>query len=584
MYSVVFFLWMCLALHADENELKNAASPYLRQHSSNPVLWHEWSEKSFDLARKLHKPVFLSIGYSTCHWCHVMERESFSDEQVSRLLNRYFVAIKVDKEELPFVDIYYQRLFSQTQGHYGGWPLHVILTPDKKVFYMTGYIPKYDTPRQKGFLTLLPKLHALFEEKNALASAIDTFSMKTKHLASMTSVSKKRLLEDLANSFKSIYDDFNGGFGDAPKFLQPQKMLLLMDVAKSLHDDELIKMLYETLHVTALRGIYDSVEGGWFRYSVDASWEIPHFEKMLYTQAEMILLYAKAFQSTHDPLYKKVVQESVAMLDRHFHAASGGYFSALDADSAGKEGTYYLFSTAEMYNALQHCKNKGLLKTALGAEEWPNFHNMVHISLSGVKRPVCWKEIREELLTLRRRKKLPFRDEKINTAWNAMLAEALYEASGIDESYRKKADDIVAVIERKLFDKGRLYHYFIDTKRPQTNELLEDYAFYAATLLKKYTLTLDANDLAFARYLLLHAKDTFFKNGVLLLSDAPLAVPAKPQDKYYTSAYGKYLLDILHYCELTHDAKMCRFGKKLLQLERVESDAPSHARAFLEFE
>ncbi len=575
MYLVALFLFF-LFLHVDANELEKASSPYLRQHKDNPVLWHEWSKQSFDLARRLDKPVFLSIGYSTCHWCHVMERDSYSDEKVAALLNRYFIPIKVDKEELPFIDIYFQRLFLHAKGHYGGWPLHVVLTPNKKAFFMTGYIPK------REFFSLLPKLHQLYKNKKKLALAEESYFVEKKESTLSTSLEKKALLHSLEDSFKEEYDDLNGGFGDAPKFLQPQKMLLLMDVAKALQSEELNEMLYETLDAEALRGIYDSVEGGWFRYSVDASWEIPHFEKMLYTQAEMILLYAKAYKKSKKPLYKKVVVESVAMLKRHFFLENGGYASALDAESETKEGGYYLFSLDEMQNAVAKCEDKNSIKAALGASEWPNFHSMVHVSLNGRKRPACWRRVQKALFAFRMQKKPPFRDEKVNTVYNAMLAEALYEAGSIDEVYKKRADAIVSMIARKLFDKGRLYHYVIGNRRPQLNEMLEDYAFYIAALLKRYRLTLDPKDLSFAHYLLLHAKDTFFKSGVLLLSNATFAVKAKSEDKYYTSAYGKYVQDLMCYCELTHDEKVCRFAKKLLRLQRPNHNTPALTRAFLQ--
>ncbi len=360
MHHVVFLLLLFVSLRG--NELEHAASPYLQQHKDNPVKWHIWSEKTFELAKKEHKPIFLSIGYSTCHWCHVMERESFDDKEVAALLNRYFIAVKVDREELPFVDAYFQELFKVVKHRYGGWPLSIFMTPEKDVFYMAGYIPKHKKFSQEGFIRLLPRLHLLYEDKTKLQRRIETIKIKSK--TNLESPKKPDLLE-LEKSFKREYDDIYGGFGTSAKFPQPQKLQLLLDVALALDDKELEEAFFTTLDAMATKGIYDSIDGGWFRYSVEASWEIPHFEKMLYTQAELVALYARAYELKKKPLYKKVVQETVAMLDRRFRSKEGLYFSASDAQSQGKEGGYYLFTQKELHEAFNELKETKDLKEAL---------------------------------------------------------------------------------------------------------------------------------------------------------------------------------------------------------------------------
>ena len=572
-YIALFFLFL---LPLFGNELQNATSPYLQQHKDNPVAWHIWSERTFELAKKENKPIFLSIGYSTCHWCHVMERESFTDKEVAKLLNRYFVSIKVDKEELPFVDAYYQRLFKQLKHRYGGWPLSIFMTPSKRVFYMAGYIPKYKKYGQEGFMHLLPRLHTLYHDKKRLDEQI----AKYMQAVSEDTAAKKPKLIELKRAFLTAYDDIYGGFGTSAKFPQPQKLQLLLDVASALHDKELKEAFFTSLDAMATKGIYDSVDGGWFRYSVDASWEIPHFEKMLYSEAELIELYARAYRTRPKALYKKVVVETVAMLDEHFRSDEGVYYSASDAESDGREGGYYTFTPKELQQALKGVQDAKALKAALD-DLLPNFDERIHISLESSSRPKGFKRLREKLHNIRKKRTFPFVDRKINLAWNAMLAETLYKASFVKPDYTKKADFIMMILQKSLFDKGRLYHYMIDGKRVQQSELLEDYSFFAGALLAKYEKELDGESLHFAKYLLLHARDTFYKNGTFVLDNSGFDVKASLDDKYYTSAYGKYMLDLVQYCHLSGEKRMCGFAKELLKKLPLGIDTPAATRAFL---
>ena len=575
MQAIIFFLVLFVGV-VFGNELQYAASPYLQQHKNNPVAWHIWSERTFELAKKENKPIFLSIGYSTCHWCHVMERESFTDKDVAALLNRFFVSIKVDKEELPFVDAYYQRLFKEVKHRYGGWPLSVFMTPDKRVFYLAGYIPKYKKYGQEGFMHLLPKLNALYHDKKKLQKQIAMIEGMKRDKKTV----KIPKLAQLKQEFLREYDDIYGGFGTGAKFPQPQKLQLLLDVALRLHDKELKEAFFATLDAMATKGIYDSVDGGWFRYSIDASWEIPHFEKMLYSQAELIKLYARAYKLRKKPLYKKVIKETTAMLDRRFLSPEGLYYSASDAESNAEEGGYYLFTKEELYKALEGLKNADAIKSALG-DALPNFNEKIHISLESTKRPAGFEVFQKRLQNLRQKRAFGFIDHKLNLAWNAMLAEALYSASYLDPSYVHKADFIMTNLQKYLFDKGRLYHYRIEAKRIKQDELLEDYSFFAAALLAKYKQELDGESLQFAKYLLIHARDTFYKKGEFVLDNSGFDVKVSLDDKYYTSAYGKYLFDLVQYCHLSGEKKMCVFAKNLLQKLPLGINTPAATRAFL---
>ena len=565
------FLLCFFSLLLFGNELENAASPYLQQHKDNPVKWHIWSEKTFELAKKEHKPIFLSIGYSTCHWCHVMERESFADKDVAELLNRYFIAIKVDKEELPFVDAYFQQLFKKVKKRYGGWPLSIFMTPQKRVFYMAGYIPKFKKYGQEGFMHLLPRLHRLYLDKQALQKQIDQIEKAAKESV----IGKTPKLSELKTAFLSEYDELYGGFGEDAKFPQPQKLQLLLDVASALKDKELEAAFFTTLDAMATKGIYDSVDGGWFRYSVEASWERPHFEKMLYNQAELIELYARASKVHSKPLYKKVIDETISMLDSRFRSPEGLYYSASDAESHGEEGGYYLFSEEELQKALKGLQNKDALLDALDGGE-ANFDGLVHIFLEDCYRPKGFEMLQKRVENIRKKRASPFIDRKINLAWNAMLAQALYEAG-----YTKKADEMLATLQKKLFDKGRLYHYMIGGKRIEQSEMLEDYAFFIGALLKRYEKEQDKRSLEFVKYLLHHAKDTFFKQGRFVLDNSGFDVNAQLDDKYYTSAYGEYLLDLAVYCRASADKRLCAFTKKQFAKLPLGIDTPAATRAFL---
>ncbi len=572
-FVISFFLFFLPLLG---NELKDASSPYLQQHKNNPVSWHNWSDDAFRLAKKENKPIFLSIGYSTCHWCHVMERESFEDEEVADLLNRYFIAIKVDKEELPFVDTYFQNLFRSVKHRYGGWPLSIFMTPEKRVFYLAGYIPKYKKYGQEGFIHLLPRLHALYLDRLSLQKHI----AEIEKTAIESTTPKRPRLNELKKTFLAEYDDIYGGFGTSAKFPQPQKLRLLLDVALILKDKELEEAFFDTLDAMATKGIYDSIDGGWFRYSIDASWEIPHFEKMLYNQAELIKLYARAYTIRPKPLYKKVITETITMLDRRFQSEEKLYFSASDAESEAKEGGYYLFTQKELQEALAGLKNENRLKKALG-DYVPNFDKRIHISLESSVRPQGFDVLQERLRKVREKRVFPFIDKKINLAWNAMLAEALYEAAVIDNFYKEKADKMVATLQKYLFDKGRLYHYMIDGHRVIQSELLEDYSFFTGVLLAKYKKEMDKKSLDFAKYLLLHARDLFYKKGHFLLDNSGFSVEVSLDDKYYTSAYGKYLLDLVKYCHLSGEKKFCTFARKLLEKIPLDIDTPAATCAFL---
>jgi uncharacterized protein YyaL (SSP411 family) len=568
-------------LHA--NQLKNATSPYLLQHSHNPVEWLSWEGEAFQKAKQEKKPLFASIGYSTCHWCHVMAKESFENKKIAKLLNDNFISIKVDREELPQVDALYQELFLKVKGRRGGWPLSVFMTPKGEVFYITGYIPAHDKSSAEGFDTLIPKLTQLFSDKKALSSAIK--KLKCSETAKLTTNDTNISLDTLRKSLNESFDTNHYGFGNGAKFPQAAKLSLMLDLALLQHDIQLQNNFYKTLDAMALHGLYDQTEGGFFRYSTDMVWEIPHFEKMLYNQAELITLYTRAYNFSHKPLYKEVVQESISMVNKRFKK-DDLYWSASNADSEREEGGFFTYTKEEIMKALEHNKHKEEIVEALGFIIEGNFKDKVHLGFESDVRPKGFTAFKEELQKIRAKKIYPFIDKKINTAWNAMMIEALYKASSTNKKYKIMADNSLAVVTKLMFQRGELYHQTLLGLEPKQKGLLEDYSFLISALISGYEVDYDEAKLDFAEYLLSAAKERFYKNGIWYLSDDSLKVKARTDDKYYTAALSKMIQNILQLASLKaafRYEKEANKTIKYLQQELLEkqSETPALAKAYL---
>lgn len=338
------------------NRLINEKSPYLLQHAYNPVDWYPWGEEAFDKAKLEDKPVFLSIGYSTCHWCHVMERESFEDEEVAALLNARFVAIKVDREERPDIDNFYMRVCQALTGA-GGWPLTVLLAPDKRAFFAGTYFPKHQQYGRMGMMELLAVIGdtwtqnraALLEQSNAVTEAIlQAADSKVAGAARIT----EELIESAYQNLKYNFDEKYGGFGDAPKFPTPHTLLFLLRYWRQTGVPGALSMVEKTLSAMDNGGIQDHLGGGFSRYSTDRRWLVPHFEKMLYDNALLLLAYAEAYQCTKKEMYAATARRIVDYVRRDMSDASGGFYSAEDADSEGVEGKYYVFTHREIIETL----------------------------------------------------------------------------------------------------------------------------------------------------------------------------------------------------------------------------------------
>ena len=339
------------------NKLEFEKSPYLLQHANNPVNWYSWTDEAFNNAKEEDKPIFLSIGYSTCHWCHVMAHESFEDTTVAEILNKNFISIKVDREERPDIDNIYMKFCQMITGS-GGWPLTIIMTPDKKPFFAATYIPKKGRFGQNGMLEILPKIKKLWD--NDKDKLIDSSKEITNNLKiqlenqNEKKIIDKKILDQAYESLLTSYDELHGGFNIAPKFPTPHNLLFLLRYWKKTNTKYALKMVEQTLTDMYQGGIYDHVGYGFHRYSTDRQWILPHFEKMLYDQAMLIIAYTEAYQATKNPLFKKIAREIISYILRDLKSNEGGFYSAEDADSEGVEGKYYTWS----YNELQKILTK----------------------------------------------------------------------------------------------------------------------------------------------------------------------------------------------------------------------------------
>ena len=582
-YVTLFLIFFLSPSQLLTNELRKETSPYLLQHADNPVNWMPWGKKAFAKAQKENKPIFLSIGYSTCHWCHVMERESFINKKIAKLLNRYFISVKVDREELPQVDAYYQKIYRNFSGRIGGWPLTVFMTAQKEPFFITTYIPPNRRSYAEGMDTLLGRLYKIYSDKKELKKSIQI--IKEGEKSKKTIENKKLSLVSLQRDMKRKYDEIYEGFGQGKKFPEASRIQLMLDLSEFAKDSALRENAFTMLDTMALRGLYDHVDGGFFRYSVDAAWEIPHFEKMLYNQAELIELYSRAYLLNPKPLYKKIVLETIVMSERRFEK-DGLFWSASDADLMGEEGGYYTFTLQEIEEALKNNPHKKKIQDSLEMFENGNFEGKEHLNFFTSKRPKGFYSFRKALQRIRAKRVYPFIDKKINTAWNAMMIEALFKASTLHKPLVREAKKSLDSLIDTLFINRELYHQTLIGKIPQQKAILEDYAFLIGALIAAYEVDYNETHIHFAEYLLMQAKEKFYKNGIWYLSDDGLKVPAGTNDKYYTSAQAKILEDIMKLSALKSSfryEKIVQISMNNLRSTLVEKQSitPGLARLYL---
>ncbi len=539
------------------NRLISEKSPYLLQHAHNPVDWYPWGEEAFQAAANEDKPVFLSIGYSTCHWCHVMAHESFEDQQVADLMNRAFVCIKVDREERPDIDQMYMRAAQAMTGR-GGWPLTVIMTAEKKPFFAATYIPKSGRFGQAGMMEIIPKIQELWEKSrdDLLASADQILdhlkqgqSLVRPSAAGAQAALDESLLKRGFEALASIYDPQNGGFGGAPKFPAPHNLFFLLRFWKRSNDESALEMVESTLQAMRMGGIYDHLGFGFHRYSTDAEWSVPHFEKMLYDQALMAIAYTEAYQATRREEYARTVREILEYVSRDMTSEEGGFFSAEDADSEGEEGRYYIWSAEELKASLKE-EDFRLLIRLFDIYESGNFERGMNIlrERSSLKdaasvlriseEELCsrWDSIRARLLAERDKRAHPQKDDKILVDWNGLMIAALAKASQAlgepkyAERARKAADFILK--EMRTAD-GRLLHRY--RSGADIPAYLDDYAFLVWGLLDLYETLFDAKYLLAADQLNRTMMEHFWDGehgGLFFTADDSIELPLRDKSFY----------------------------------------------------
>jgi uncharacterized protein YyaL (SSP411 family) len=498
------------------NRLVNESSPYLLQHATNPVDWYPWGKDAFEKAGKEDKPIFLSIGYSTCHWCHVMEHESFADAEVAALLNKYFVSVKVDREERPDIDQVYMAV-TQTLTGRGGWPNNVFLAPDKKPFFAGAYFPKQTRWGIPGLMELLPKIAALWENdrENVLKSAEQiTHLLANRTHSTPGDAFDRRILDKARNQLADIYDSHYGGFGQAPKFPTPHILTFLLRRYHHNEDAEALEMVENTLIRMRLGGINDHIGFGFHRYSTDGQWRVPHFEKMLYDQALLAMAYTEAYQATGKEFYARTVREILTYVLRDMTSNEGGFYSAQDADSEGVEGKFYLWTLpqiqkvlgkeeTEIFKKVYTIETKGNFITPEAAEtagsnilylknELPDLAVELGVSEKQLQRRM--NKNREILFKERKKRVPPFKDDKILTDWNGLMIAALATAGLVLEESRYTVAAVRAAdfLMLKLQDKNRR---LVKRYRKGIAGLpahLDDYAFVVWGFLELYEATLEA--------------------------------------------------------------------------------------------
>ena len=567
------------------NRLAHEQSPYLLQHKDNPVDWYPWGEAAFEKARREDKPIFLSIGYATCHWCHVMEHESFEDEEVARLMNEAFVPIKVDREERPDVDSIYMTVCQMMTGQ-GGWPLTVLMTPEQQPFYAATYLPKHGRFGRIGMMELVPRIEAVWqsEREKVLASAdhlTGLLRQANQHRAD-AGVLEEATIENAYGQLHERFDREHGGFGTAPKFPAPHNLLFLLRYGKRTGEASALRMVEQTLRAMRLGGVYDHVGYGFHRYSTDREWRLPHFEKMLYDQAMLAMAYTEAFQVTGNAAYRETADEVFTYVLRDMTAPEGGFYSAEDADSEGREGAFYVWTSAELRDVLGD-EEAALVADVYNVEEEGNFEEEATREKTGenvlfLRKPVAeiarekglgeaelrerLEAARETLFRHREARVHPGKDDKVLTDWNGLMIAALakaaaaFQTSGYAEAARRAAR---FVLEQLRAEDGRLLHRYRNGHAGIAAHL-DDYAFLAWGLLELYEATFEPEWLAEAARLAEEMQQRFWdeEHGGFYLTDVHgenlIVRPKEIYDGAIPSGNAAALLVLLRLGRLTGEA------------------------------
>ena len=567
------------------NSLINEKSPYLLQHAHNPVDWHAWSDKTFELARRQNKPVFLSIGYATCHWCHVMEKESFEDETTARYLNDTFICIKVDREERPDIDAVYMAVCQMLTGS-GGWPLNLFLTPDKKPFFAATYIPKNNRYGQAGLIELCEQVKKLWPSQiDKVNSSATSIAAGLDRAFSFVSADEpgESLLDHAYDLIWQNFDSRHGGFEGAPKFPTPHRLLFLLRCYHRSGEAKALNMVKKTLTAMRLGGIWDHVGFGFHRYATDARWLLPHFEKMLYDQALIAQTYLETYQITREPFYAQTAEEIFTYVLRDMTSAEGAFYSAEDADSEGEEGKFYVWHMDEFKQVLNG-KQRVPWEKIFNLQPDGNFEDEATKQKTGanilhLERPLHkwaeelnvapdelmeqWDTIRQKLYAHREKRVYPLKDDKILVDWNGLMIAALSQGARIlnKPAYMQAAEKSAQfVLNQMRADDGRLFHRFRDGQLAIAAQAA-DYAFLIHGLLNLYQATFNLSYAEEAVRLQEKMLADFWdpdNGGFYSTANDSEALPVRPKELYdgaMPSANSVSLLNLLWLSRLTGDPR-----------------------------
>ncbi|MBM7624901.1 thioredoxin domain-containing protein [Sporohalobacter salinus] len=558
----------------DPNHLINEQSPYLLQHAYNPVDWYTWSEEAFKKAKAEDKPIFLSIGYSTCHWCHVMERESFEDEEVAEILNKNFVAIKVDREERPDIDNIYMTICQTLTGR-GGWPLTVIMTPNKEPFFAGTYFPKEASKGQPGLIDILTRVKKAWKQKrqSLLESSEEILSVLRRTNNDRQDQSSTEQLRDLVDTaftnFESNFDEDYGGFGTAPKFPTPHNLMFLLRYWKLTDEEKALEMVKTTLDNMYRGGMYDHLGYGFARYSTDEKWLVPHFEKMLYDNALLAIIYLEAYQVTNKDKYADIAKEIFTYILRDMTSSEGGFYSAEDADSEGEEGKFYVWTPKEVKSILGEKRGKEFCQvydiTTDGNFEGKSIPNLINTELNKSEVDEEFAAERKELFRVRENRVHPHKDDKILTSWNGLMIAALAIGARIldDVSYQKAAKEAVEFIWQNLrrSEDGRLLARYRNGEAEYPG-YVDDYAFFIWGLIELYETSFETEYLEKALDLNKDLLEYFWdeKQGGLYFygydSEELLIRPKEIYDGAIPSGNSVATLNFLRLAKLIDDTKL----------------------------
>jgi uncharacterized protein YyaL (SSP411 family) len=568
------------------NRLAAESSPYLLEHADNPVDWYPWGDEALQRARGERKPILLSIGYSACHWCHVMARESFSDPQVAALMNQFFVPIKVDREERPDLDQVYMRAVQAMTGS-GGWPMTVFLLPDGTPFFAGTYFPPDDRHGMPSFRRVLLAVHDAFESRTEAveetAGQVRSF-LQRPSIPLASGALTTSLLDEAYARIASQYDEQQGGWGGAPKFPQAMVVDVVLRTFARNQEASALQMATHTLQAMAAGGIYDQLGGGFHRYSVDERWLVPHFEKMLYDNALLVRAYLDAWQVTKEPAFRRVVEETLGFVGRELRAPEGGFYASLDADSEGEEGKFYLWTLAELAAVLGP-ETAGRIARAFDVTAAGNFEGSNILHPVSPAASLMLDAVREPLMAERDRRVRPHRDEKVIAGWNGLMLRAVAEAGRVlaRDDLLEMAGANAEFLLTALQKDGRMRRSYKDG-RARLAGYLEDQAAVADGLLSLYEASFEPRWLEALRLLVKEMvaafwdeqQEAFFDTA----ADQPSLVvrPQDPTDNAIPSGTSMAIDVLLRAGRLLDEPSWSAMGQRAL--ERL---APTGAKAPLAF-